>query len=257
MNSNTNQAKIMGHMIPFFPDAATSSEVAKALVDGGAAYLEIQFPFSDPTADGPVIEAACSQALSQGFTVDKGFSFVREAARLGRPVFVMTYASLVFRRGVDRFCREAAEAGAAGLIVPDLPADSDEGLARECARNELSAVPVLVPTSTDARMKLLLESEPEYVYCALRTGITGSKTELGKGNADFLKRVRSYCDAYGGKIVAGFGIQEAGQVAVLQPQVHAVVVGSALVRIISDAWESRKAVGEAVETFLASLLLAK
>ena len=234
---------LMAHMIPYYPDKKTSLEVARGIIRGGAQYLEIQFPFSDPTADGPVIEAACTRALKQGFTVDQGFAFVRQAVEMADrlktgttepAVAIMTYASLVHRRGVDRFCAEASQAGAMGLIVPDLPVDSDEGLAEAAINHGLKLIPVVVPTTTDARLDLITQGQPEYIYCALRTGITGSRTEIGPENHRFLQRVAQRTGDYGGKILGGFGIQEPGQVKALEPYVYGVVVGSALVRIIQQ-----------------------
>ena len=113
---------LMTHMVAYYPDRERSIEVAKAFVDGGARYLEIQFPFSDPSLDGPVIQSACTRALEAGFRVDDGFVLVGEISRFaGRPIFVMSYASLVFARGVERFVQDVQKAGGYGVIVPDLP----------------------------------------------------------------------------------------------------------------------------------------
>jgi tryptophan synthase alpha chain len=230
MSKHTDGATIMAHMIPFFPDEATSYGVVETLVEAGIKYLEIQFPFSDPTADGPVIEAACMKALAQGFTVDKGFAFVRSVSQLctdaGIKIMVMTYASLVFNRGVARFVGEAKASGAEALIVPDLPPDTDEGLYRACRDAGIACVPVVVPSIRPARLELVLKNEPEYVYCALRAGITGSRTSLDPATLDFLGRLnRGSC-----KVLGGFGISDPAQVAALKDTVHAVVVGSAIVR---------------------------
>src|SRR5690554_1103829 len=102
MSANKMKVKIMAHMIPYYPDLETSRRAAQVLAQAGIDYFEIQFPFSDPTADGPAIEAACTLALEQGFTVDAGFDFVKELGSLGKPVFIMTYASLVYARGVEK-----------------------------------------------------------------------------------------------------------------------------------------------------------
>jgi tryptophan synthase alpha chain len=234
VSKHTDGATIMAHMIPFFPDEATSYGVVEALGAAGIQSLEIQFPFSDPTADGPVIEAACMKALAQGFTVDKGFAFVRSVSQLcadaGIKIMVMTYASLVFNRGVARFVGDAKASGAEALIVPDLPPDSDEGLYQACREAGIACVPVVVPSIRPARLELVLKNEPEYVYCALRAGITGIKTSLDAATLDFLGRLNSgSC-----KVLGGFGITDPAQVAALKDTVHAVVVGSAIVRTIQS-----------------------
>lgn len=222
---------LMAHMIPYFPDYPTSLEAARALIDAGVSFLEIQFPFSDPTADGPTIEAACTTALAQGFSVDRGFEFVKALAGRGPEIVIMTYASLVISRGVDRFCRDAAAAGASGVIVPDLPVDSDEGLWKAAEKAGLTVIPVIVPTTSEERLQKIAGVNPRYIYCALRTGITGTRTELGAENLAFLDRA----GRTGAKILAGFGIQSPEQVRTLKGHVHGAIVGSALVRVISQA----------------------
>ncbi|MFP4376224.1 MAG: tryptophan synthase subunit alpha [Spirochaetales bacterium] len=230
-------SRVMAHMIPFYPDRARSLAVAEGLIEGGAAYLEIQFPFSDPTADGPVIQAACQHALDQGFRVDEGFSFIAEiqaAANRIRgaqvPVFLMTYASLIYARGVDQFITDGVSAGCAGFILPDIPLDHDEGVFDAAQRHGAAIMPVSVTSARERRVTLLRERSPEYIYVALRRGITGAKTELGEENLSFLKRLAPT----GAKIMAGFGISDRSQVEALEPFVHAAVVGSAFVRNVAN-----------------------
>ena len=170
---------IMAHMVAFYPDGARSRDVARGLAEGGASYLEMQFPFSDPTADGPDIQRACSAALDAGFTVDAGFELTAAiCGSLRVPVFLMSYANLLFSRGVTRFLADAAACGVRGVIVPDLPADYDEGLFQEAARAGLAAVPVLSPSMRDARLARICSLQAEFLYVTLRTGTTGALTEL-------------------------------------------------------------------------------
>jgi tryptophan synthase alpha chain len=221
-------------MIPFYPDLPVSRRIAEALTEAGVSYLELQFPFSDPSADGPVIQAACTAALENGFTVDQGFSFTKEvSADCGIPVFIMTYAALVFARGVERFVAEALNSGVRGIIIPDLPADSDEGLLEAGKAAGLAVVPVLVPGMSPVREELYRSLEIEYCYAALRRGITGSHTELSEENMSFLRGL----SGGGRKVLAGFGVDSREQVELLMPLVHAVVVGSAFMRISGTAAE--------------------
>lgn len=250
---------VMAHMIPFFPSEAESRAVVEGLVEAGIRYLEVQFPFTDPTADGPVIEAACTRALAQGFTVDKGFAFVASVSGLcreaGVEIFIMTYGSLVFTRGVAAFAQAAKDAGASGLIVPDLPPDSDEGFYATCRGLGLRGVPVIVPTITPERWRLVRDLQPEFVYCALRAGITGSQTQLDGGLLAFLESLKK--DGY--KLLGGFGIQNPAQVAQLRGHVHAVVVGSAIMRAIQGAAEAagrRPGLRAAIAEFASSLVRA-
>jgi tryptophan synthase alpha chain len=222
----------MAHLVAYYPDRESSLEVARALIDGGASYLEFQFPFSDPTADGPAIQRACARALEKGFTVDGGFRLLDRIGRLAKvPVFVMSYANPVVRRGAKDFVRRCREAGACGIIAPDLPVGSDEGLYAEGKSAGLEIVPVLAPTMTDDRLALIKAAGTGFLYAALRKGITGETTAIGEENLSFLKRVSSP----GAKVLAGFGISRRDQVEALAPHVHAVVIGSAFVRAAGDA----------------------
>lgn len=232
MSNVGTKAAVMAHMVACYPNYNASVEVAHALADAGAGFLEIQFPFSDPTADGPVIQAACTKALSSGFTVDEGFRLVREIAeKIDVPLFIMTYASIVYARGVKEFVQAAKEAGARGLIVPDLPPDYDEGLYGHGKQAGIAVVPVLVPTAREERIETVLSAKPEYLYAALRSGITGTKTTLGPENLDFLDRLRES----GARVMGGFGIQTREQVAELSPHVDTVIIGSTFVRAIGKA----------------------
>ncbi len=250
-------SRIMAHLVTHYPDADRSRAVAQGLIDGGASYLEIQFPFSDPTADGPAIQKACQDALDTGFSVDEGFSFVRNVAsdirESGReiPIFVMTYASLIFARGVERFLADGVDAGATGFILPDIPIDYDEGVWDAATRVGATIMPVTVTTAARARLDLILERSPKYAYIALRRGITGVKTQLDSKMLAVLDRFR---DA-GTRVMAGFGITEADQVRALEQHVHAVVVGSALVRTVTDcAADDHETIRAAVAARLKALL---
>lgn len=226
--------RIMAHLVAGFPDRACSLEAARALLDGGCAALEVQLPFSDPTADGPWIQRACDAALRAGLRVDDGLRLVEEIARLAPvPVFIMSYANLVFVRGVERFLREAKQAGACGLIVPDLPVDADEGLYALGRKAGLAVVPVVPAGVRPERLRRVGATGAEYLYVALRPGITGAYTAIGEDNLAFLRQV----SALGMKLIAGFGVSSRDQVQALAPYVHLVVVGSAFIREILNRGE--------------------
>ena len=164
----------MTHMVAGYPDTETSFAVARGLIDGGASIIELQFPFSDPAADGPVIQAACSTALEAGFTLDSGFNLAERISSYSNvPVFIMTYANPVVTLGVDEFIHRAAGAGVKGIIAPDLVAGSDEGLYAAGKKLGMPIVPVVVPTITPERLSEIAALQEPYVYTALRQGITG------------------------------------------------------------------------------------
>jgi tryptophan synthase alpha chain len=224
--------RIMAHLVAYFPDRESSLGIARVLAEGGARFLELQFPFSDPTADGPLIQEACTIALRQGFTVKGGLALASEICTVtGLPVFIMGYANTVFFRGIKRFLDEALETGVHGLIIPDLPPGCDEGLYTLGADAGLSVVPVICPTIGEKRLKTVLSLKPEYLYATLRKGITGDYTQIGPHNTAFLKRVGTS----GSKLLAGFGISSRKQIEQLAPLVHASVVGSAFVKEILNS----------------------
>lgn len=221
--------RLMAHLVAGFPTDHSALHAALGMVGGGASYLEVQFPFSDPSADGPAIQAACQIALDRGWRTNQGWDLVQELSRLTPvPVYVMAYASLVFAPGVHAFCRRAREANAAGLIVPDLPVGQDEGLAQAAREEGLDLLPVLVPSILPHRLEEVLKGGFRGVYAALRSGITGAHTELSPALMDFLQDLRTR----GLRVFGGFGIHTREQVQTLSPHVHAVVVGSHLVRVI-------------------------
>lgn len=223
-------APLMAHLVASFPDWQASLEVGKGLLDGGAAFLEVQFPFSDPTADGPHIQAACDAALQAGFTCERGFELVAALRACTEvPIAVMSYANPIFQNGVAGFVRRCREAGAGALIAPDLPPDYDEGLYAAGADAGVAVVPVVVPTTLPERLRMIVSrAAGKWVYAALRKGITGSYTEIGADNLDFLRAIR----ALGGQPLAGFGIRDRAQVAALAPHVAYVVVGTWFVQLL-------------------------
>lgn len=236
-NKNGKKGKrstLMAHMVAFYPDERRARIVADAILRGGASYLEVQFPYSDPSADGPSIQRACSRALTNNFTKQKGFAFIKSiASETDIPICIMSYAGLVYSGGVENFVIKAKEAGAAGLIVPDLTLPYDEGLYRYGREAGMNIIPVIAPSISDARLRLIAAERPRYVYVALRAGVTGDRTELGNTELDFIRRVQSI----GAKILAGFGIGTREQVLKLQPHVHSLIVGSMIVRTIEKAAE--------------------
>ena len=229
-------SRIMAHMVASYPDRAGSVEVARAIFDGGCAYLELQFPFSDPTADGPDIQRACAEALAAGFTVDDGFRLLEEIARPARaPIFVMSYANLLFTRGIERFLRQVKDAGGSGVIVPDLPPDYDEGLFAAAVKEGLAAMPVLSPSMSAERLRRVAAIGAAHIYATLRIGTTGPVTTVDAASLSFLASIAATNRKNQAKIFGGFGVTRREQVVALEPHVHAVVVGSALVREVAGS----------------------
>jgi tryptophan synthase alpha chain len=223
---------VMAHLVAGYPSDAVALEAARGLAAGGVSYFEVQFPFSDPSADGKAIQTACAEVLSRGYRLDDGFAFVATLRALypSIPVFIMTYANLAWKNGLESFVARAASAGASGLIVPDLPFDADEGLDAYCRKHGLVSVPVTAPSMTQSRIAKLAALGRPFVYAALRAGITGAATEIDSGTIGFLESV----SAGGAKVLGGFGIRTGRQSGELADRVHAVVAGSVFVDLIRE-----------------------
>jgi tryptophan synthase alpha chain len=242
--------RIMAHVVAGYPDREASLAAAMALADAGAAYLEVQFPFSDPSADGPVIQTACVRSLAAGFTMSQGFGLVRQLTeKAGVPVFIMSYASPVAIRGSAAFCDSARQAGAAGLIVPDLTLDEDEGLYAEGASRGLAVIPVIAPGMRGKRLDRIVSQKTEFIYTALRTGITGKESEIGGRNLSFIEKAK----AGGAKVMAGFGVKTRAQILALAPHIHAAIVGTAFTETIAMAAASAKAPGPTADLIAKAL----
>lgn len=224
----------MAHLVASFPDQDGSLRVGQAMVDGGAKLLEVQFPFSDPTADGIYIQRACADALAEGFTVDDGFQLVEQLTALPRApdIFIMVYANLAFRPGIESFLTRCREAGAHGVIIPDLPPDYDEGLYAAGRELKLEVVPVVPVTARVDRLRTVMAiSRARLLYTALRKGVTGGYTQISDDSIRFLRHAKDL----GVEVMAGFGISERVQVEQLAPLVDTVIVGSAFIRALIEA----------------------
>ena len=236
--------KLMSHLVAGYPTDELSFTAARALVDGGADILEIQLPFSDPSADGPAIQGACTEVLKRGYRTADGLSFI---ARLHKEfpqvkIYLMSYGSLVYTPGIENFCKRAADAGVTGMIIPDLPFDHDEGLTNACRANGMENIPVAAPSMSPARLDLLARAGFPYIYAALRTGITGTDTTIDDSTRRFLSAV----SAGGSKIYGGFGISSGTQARALADQVEAIVAGSVFVRLITENKNNADALYKAV-----------
>lgn len=223
--------KLMSHLVAGYPTDELAFTAAKALVAGGTDILEIQLPFSDPSADGPAIQTACTEVLSQKYRTKDGLTFI---ARLHKefptiPIYIMSYGSLIYTPGVKNFCKEAAESGVKGMIIPDLPFDCDEGLTQACNENGMENIPVAAPSMSRERLEKMANFGFKHIYVALRTEIIGQDTKIDNETIDFIKKVSES----GSKVYAGSGIYNGKQSEAIAPYVEAVVAGSIFVRIIS------------------------
>jgi len=240
-----SKIKLMSHLVAGYPTDELSLTAARALVAGGADILEIQLPFSDPSADGPAIQSACTEVLERKYRTADGLKFI-ETLHKEFPdvaIYIMSYGSLIYTPGVKEFCKKAAGVGVTGMIIPDLPFDFDEGLTAACKENGMINIPVAAPSMSEERLAKLANAGFPYIYAALRTGITGTDTKIDDATITFLNKV----SAGGSKIYGGFGISNGVQSGALADAVDAVVAGSVFVRIITENKGDKDKLYEAVK----------
>ncbi|MFZ0214622.1 MAG: tryptophan synthase subunit alpha [Candidatus Dormiibacterota bacterium] len=225
------------HLVPYlmagFPSGPASVELGRRYAAAGAAAIEIGVPFSDPLADGPVIQRAGKAALDGGMTLAGALRVAAEVSEGGPPVVLMTYLNPVLSYGVEHLAKDAAAAGVAGIIVPDLPVDEAAAFLEPLREQALDTVFLVAPTSSADRIAAVGEQSRGFVYCVTVTGVTGARNELGPGLFDLLQAVRAHTDI---PVAAGFGISRPEHVQALRGHVEAAVVASAL---MSEVLEGR------------------
>jgi tryptophan synthase alpha chain len=208
------------------PDCATTGALIKELVRRGANLIEIGFPYSDPIADGSVIQASYTRALEGGVHVDDIFAMIR-GLKAAVPLVGMVSYSLVFHRGPERFLSEAAAAGLAGAIVPDLPVEEASELAALAARHDFKLIQLVTPTTPRDRARQIVECSTGFIYCVSVAGITGERDRLPPELLDQLHWLRTLTAL---PLCVGFGVSKPQHVAMLRDAADGVIVGSALVR---------------------------
>lgn len=214
------------------PGIEETREIALELERSGADALELGVPFSDPIADGPVIQAASQRALERGTTMRDVLSIARSIReRSSIPLILFSYLNPVFRYGVDRFAAEAAEAGADAVLFTDLPPEAAEGTRKALHARKLGTIFLAAPTSPDARLVKIDRASDGFVYYVSTTGVTGARRELDPALVERLSEVRAKLKK---PIAVGFGISENEHYRALSRSADAVVVGSAIVRAIAD-----------------------
>jgi tryptophan synthase alpha chain len=232
------------------PSPARTPELVEALVRGGADLVELGVPFSDPIADGPVIQRAGERALKAGTTLHKVLEIAREIRRRSEvPLLLFTYLNPVVRYGLDRLAKDAAECGIDGCLLTDASVEEAHDYVGAMHKHGLDTVFLAAPTSTERRMKLVAKYSTGFVYLVSRTGVTGEQASLSAAVAPLVRAMRAVTDL---PLAVGFGISRPEHVAELATQVDAVVVGSALVRVIEKNLESPNLAHE-LEAFVRQL----
>ena len=232
-----------------YPDFETSLDIVRACAQAGADLMELGLPFSDPLADGPTIQHSTQTALANGTTMARCLAGVGELRRGGVaiPLVLMGYLNPILAYGVERFVRDASQAGADGFIIPDLPPEEGEQMERLCRKEGLALVYLLAPNSSPERIRLVCERTGGFVYLVSVRGITGARATLPDGLAAFVERVRPQARV---PLAVGFGISTPQQVAAVGQLADGVIVGSALIRVVRGALEAGEDPVEAAGAFV-------
>ncbi len=247
-------------LMPFItagdPDTEFTRAVVTELFRRGCHLCEVGIPYSDPIADGPVIQASYTRALEAGFQLQAGLAMIGRLAQThSGPLVTMVSYAIVHRRGVQRYVAEAQAAGVAGAIVPDLPVEESTALASVCRKADFSLIQLVTPTTPRARAVRIAETSTGFLYFVSITGITGERQELPAELVDNVGWLRSHTDL---PICVGFGISRPEHVRLLAPVADGLIVGSAIVRRLATAATRPRAlvireVGDFVATLLAAL----
>ncbi|HEY0980497.1 MULTISPECIES: tryptophan synthase subunit alpha [unclassified Schlesneria] len=218
------------------PDLATTGRLLKQLAASGADLIEVGFPYSDPIADGPVIQASYTRALARKVKLREIFELIAGVSReIAAPLVGMVSYAIIFRHGVEKFVEEAQAAGFAGLIVPDLPGDETSGFAALMASHQLDLIQLVAPTTPVERAAKILKHATGFVYCIAVSGTTGARTELAPHLAEMLKSLKTQTTL---PLAVGFGISAPDQIHHLRGQADGVIVGSAIVRMLESLAEN-------------------
>ena len=231
------------------PDLRTTGEVILAAIEAGAEVIELGVPFSDPVADGPVIQRASQRALAKGTTLSQVLTLAAEIRQHSQSVglILFSYLNPILRLGLSKFCHVARAAGLDGALVTDLPVEEAEEYIEQMKKHDLATVFLAAPTSTDARLRQIAQASTGFVYAVARTGVTGARRQLSQDAQDVVRRVRKYTKL---PIAVGFGISSAEQFAAVATFADGAVVGSAIVETI-ERNPGREA--EAVAEFIKQL----
>ena len=234
------------------PDLETTAAVVRAAVENGADLIELGIPFSDPTAEGPVIQGANLRALRGGVTTDGIFALVRELRRdVAVPMVFMTYANVVFSYGTQRFLSACSEAGIDGLILPDLPFEEKEEFLPDCRRYGVALISLIAPTSEN-RIAMIAREAEGFVYLVSSLGVTGTRSEITTDLAAIVRVIRENTSV---PCAIGFGISTPEQARRMAALSDGAIVGSAIVRLVETyGKDSPPHVGEYVKQMKNAML---
>jgi tryptophan synthase alpha chain len=246
-----NKPALIAYVTCGDPDLATTRGVILAAIDAGASVIELGVPFSDPLADGPVIQRASERALKNGVSLENVLTLASEIREHSQSVglVIFSYLNPILRMGLAKFCQVARHAGVDGTLITDLPIEEASEYLREARKNNLATIFLAAPTSTDQRLKLIASVSTGFIYAISRTGVTGARQQMTGDAQGLVKRIRHFSKL---PIAVGFGISTPQQFADVGKFAEGAVVGSAIVHAIEqNPGREAETVAEFVKQLLA------
>ncbi|MBN1697624.1 MAG: tryptophan synthase subunit alpha [Spirochaetales bacterium] len=229
---NEKKILLMTHIVIGYPTLEESYRIVKTMVEAGVDLMELQIPFSEPIADGPVILHANQVSLAGNISVEQCLEFgKRVAVDFGIPFLFMSYYNILFKHGVEAFTGAMAKGNIRGAIVPDLPLEEGTGYLEAMNRYGLDPIFIFSPTTTDERMKLIASRASGFVYCVARKGVTGLDTSFSRQLETYLARCRNATDL---PLALGFGVKDKADVDFLSGKADIAVIGTQTIRIIDE-----------------------
>ncbi|MFC1690781.1 tryptophan synthase subunit alpha [Nanoarchaeota archaeon] len=231
------------------PDYKTSIEIVKAMVENGADILELGFPFSDPIADGPTIQAADVRALKKKINTDDCFKFIEDVRKFTKiPIGLLVYSNIIYQRGIDKFYKDAAQAGADSILCTEVPPEEAEEYIAAAKKNKIDTVFIATELTSNERLNDIVKKTTGFVYVVARLGVTGAQKELGSATVETLMRIRPLTKL---PLCVGFGISEPKHAKqVIKAGADGVIVGSQIVKIIEKNLKNKNKMIKEVGNFV-------
>jgi tryptophan synthase alpha chain len=236
---------LMTHLVLGYPSFEVNREVIRQMVDNGVDLIEMQIPFSEPMADGPMILKANQESIARGARVEDCLDFAKEiTAEFHIPFLFMTYYNILFKYGVNAFINSAYDIDIQGFIIPDLPPEEGQEYIDLVKSHNMAPIQIFAPTSTEERMKLLADKGGGFIYCVARRGVTGKQTDFDQDFDQYIDRCRNATDL---PLAVGFGIRSKEDVEFLTGKADIAVIGTETIRLVDEKG------AEAVGPFIAGL----
>jgi tryptophan synthase alpha chain len=236
---------LMTHLVLGYPSFDVNRDVIRQMVENGVDLIELQIPFSEPVADGPMILKANQESIARGAKVEQCLEFAREiTAEFHIPFLFMTYYNILYKYGLNEFISRAYDINIQGFIIPDLPPEEGKEYLEKIKSHSMAPIQIFAPTSTKERMQFLAKNGAGFIYCVARRGVTGQKTDFDQDFNEYIARCRSATNL---PLAVGFGIRSKEDVDYLTGKADIAVIGTETIRLVDEQG------AEAVGPFIASL----